>query len=88
MADNPEQERHRLSELYTQMSEGELREIADDAVDLTDIARQVLLEEIGRRGLDIRLAESMAVRRFESRDMVTLRQVPRLAGSMACKGNT
>jgi hypothetical protein len=38
MADTREQERQRLSELYAQMSEGELREIADDAVDLTDIA--------------------------------------------------
>jgi hypothetical protein len=74
MADTPEQERHRLSELYAQMSDGELREIADDADDLTDVARQVLVEETGKRGLDIRLSESMAVRSFESRDMVNVRQ--------------
>ncbi len=86
MADTPEQERQRLSELYAQMSEGELREIADDAVDLTDIARQVLMEEIGKRGLDIRLAESVAVSSFESRDMVTLRQFRDLPEALLAKG--
>jgi hypothetical protein len=68
------------------MSEGELREIADDAVDLTDIARQVLVEEIGKRGLDIRLAESMAVRSFESRDMATVRQFRDLPEALLAKG--
>ena len=86
MADTPEQERHRLSELYAQMTEGELREIADDALDLTDIARQVLGEEIGKRGLDIRLAESMVVSSFESRDMVTVRQFCDLPEALLAKG--
>ena len=86
MAETPEQERHRLGELYAQMSEGELREIADDAVDLTDTARQVLVEEIGKRGLDIRLAEAMAVRTFESRDMVTVRQFRDLPEALLAKG--
>lgn len=86
MAETPDQERHRLSELYAHMSDGELREIADDAVDLTDIARQVLGEEIGKRGLDIRLAESPAVTAFESRDMVTLRQFRDLPQALLAKG--
>jgi hypothetical protein len=86
MADTPEQERQRLSELYAQMSEGELREIADDTVDLTDTARQVLVEEIGKRGLDIPLAEAMAGRTFESRDMVTVRQFRDLPEALLAKG--
>jgi Putative prokaryotic signal transducing protein len=86
MAESPEQERNRLSELYARMSEGAIRELAADAVDLTDIARQVLAEEIGKRGLDIRLLESMAVRSFESRDMVTVRQFRDLPEALLAKG--
>ena len=85
MADTREQERQRLSELYAQMSEGELREIADDAVD-PDIASQVLMEEIGKRGLDIGLAKSVTVTSLESRDMVTLRQFRYLPEALLAKG--
>jgi hypothetical protein len=86
MADTREQERQRLSELYAQMSEGELREIADDAVDLTDIARQVLMGEIGKRGLDIGLAKSEPDCSLESRDMVTVRQFRYLPEALLAKG--
>ncbi|HZQ18062.1 MAG TPA: DUF2007 domain-containing protein [Terriglobales bacterium] len=86
MADSSEQERQRLSELYARMSEGELREIANDAVSLTDIARQVLLEEIEKRGLDTPLPESGAVRRFEARDMVTVLQFRDLPEALLAKG--
>jgi hypothetical protein len=86
MADTREQERQRLSELYAQMSEGELREIADDAVDLTDIARQVLMGEIGKRGLDIGLAKSEPDSSLESRDMVTVRQFRYLPEALLAKG--
>ena len=86
MADTPEQEQRRLSELYGHMTEGELREIAGDAVDLTDMARQLLIEEIGKRGLDIRLAEAEAVSIFEARDMVTLRQFRDLPEALLAKG--
>ena len=86
MADNPEQESNRLSKLYAEMSEGELREIAENAFNLTDIARQALLEEVGKRRLDIHLAESPGASGFESRDMVTLRQFRDLPEALLAKG--
>jgi len=45
----------RLSEAYAAMNEGELQAVADDAYELTDIAKQVLQAEISRRGLAIEL---------------------------------
>ena len=52
MAQNPEQERHRLMDVYSRMADGELQEIAKDEASLTDVARQVLHDEMARRGLD------------------------------------
>jgi DNA-directed RNA polymerase subunit M/transcription elongation factor TFIIS len=43
----------RLSETYVAMTDEELQAVADDAYELTDIARQVLQAEISRRGLPI-----------------------------------
>lgn len=86
MDTSPEQERQRLRKLYGQMSEGELREVADDAVDLTDIARQVLAEEIGTRGLDIHLADPVEVPSYESRELVTIRQFRDLPEALLAKG--
>ena len=47
----------RLEELYRQMSDDELRVVADEAYELTDVAREVLQREISSRGMDIALAE-------------------------------
>lgn len=52
---NPAAEWQRLEEVYRQKEDAELELIADEAYDLTDIARQVLEREIGSRGLKIRL---------------------------------
>jgi Zn ribbon nucleic-acid-binding protein len=41
-----------LSENYRQMSDGELLELAEKPEDLTEVARQVLHDEMRRRGLD------------------------------------
>jgi hypothetical protein len=86
MAGSFEQERQRLNALYAHMSEGELREIANNAASLTDIARQALLEEMGKRGLEIPLPESVAVRRFETRDMVAVRQFRDLPEALLARG--
>jgi len=53
-----ERERKRVAERYAQMSEGELREVAKDALSLTDTARQALSAEIERRRLDISLEDA------------------------------
>jgi predicted RNA-binding Zn-ribbon protein involved in translation (DUF1610 family) len=52
--DSPE-EWLRLKELYASMNEGELEVVANEAYDLTDIARPLLKDEIARRGLKIAL---------------------------------
>jgi DNA-directed RNA polymerase subunit M/transcription elongation factor TFIIS len=45
----------RLEELYRSKSDDELEVVADDAYELTDIARQILEREIATRGLKIEL---------------------------------
>ena len=52
--DSGEEER-RLQAQYAQMDDDELRVVADDGYDLTEIARRVLQSEICRRRLDIKL---------------------------------
>ena len=50
---DPEQERQRLTELYSGMTPEELENVADDAASLTDVARETLRTELSRRGLAI-----------------------------------
>jgi hypothetical protein len=50
MATDPERER--LMDVYSRMADGEIEEIAADEASLTGVARQVLHDEIARRGLD------------------------------------
>lgn len=52
MATDPERERRRLMDVYSRMADGEIQEIAEDEVSLTCVARQVLYDELARRGLD------------------------------------
>lgn len=52
---DPNREWRQLSEEYAAMTEDELQAVADDAYELTDIARQVLQAELSRRGLPIEL---------------------------------
>jgi hypothetical protein len=49
------EEWRRLREFYAQMNEGELEVVANEAYDLTDVARPLLKDEISRRGLKIPL---------------------------------
>ncbi len=55
---DPGTEWRRLAETYSQMSEEELQVVADEAYELTDIARDVLQSEIRNRGLSIALREA------------------------------
>jgi hypothetical protein len=54
---DPSEQWRRLKETYSIMSEDELQAIADEAYDLTDIAKQALQFEISGRGLTIRLQD-------------------------------
>lgn len=51
------------------MSENELRELAAEAFDLTDAARQLLAAEIARRALNIQLKETPSVEVWEHREI-------------------
>ena len=55
MPNDREQEKRRLEAHYSAMTEGELREIADEAASLSDDAVQALQQEIARRDLEISL---------------------------------
>ncbi|HEY6248992.1 MAG TPA: hypothetical protein VI685_03470, partial [Candidatus Angelobacter sp.] len=57
MATDPERERRRLMDVYSRMADGEIQEIAKDEASLTSVARQVLNDEIARRGLDHLLSD-------------------------------
>jgi hypothetical protein len=48
---NPNDERHRLTELYAGMTDGELQKLASEEASLTDTAREILEDELDHRGL-------------------------------------
>ncbi|HEV2395421.1 MAG TPA: DUF2007 domain-containing protein [Candidatus Sulfotelmatobacter sp.] len=54
---DPEQERQRLAEFYAGQHDGELAKVAREAYDLTDLAREVLRNEILKRGLNLKFVE-------------------------------
>lgn len=51
MLDNPEKEWRRLTELYADMYDEQLQELAADFGNLTEMAQQVLRDEMKKRGL-------------------------------------
>jgi hypothetical protein len=57
---DPEKERRRLRQLYAGMVDGELEEIAQDAVSLSDVARKALQAELARRRPEIALPDPIA----------------------------
>ena len=52
---DPNREWRQLSETYAAMTDDELQAVADEAYELTDVARQALQTEITRRGLPVEL---------------------------------
>jgi hypothetical protein len=52
MQDDPQRYWRDLTEHYGQMSDGELLELGESRGDLTEVAQQVLRDEMKRRGLD------------------------------------
>jgi hypothetical protein len=51
MAIDPAQERKRLMDVYSHMTDGELQELSEDTASLTGLASQVLNDELASRGL-------------------------------------
>ena len=84
---DPEQERRRLREFYSQMTEGELEKVAIDAAALTDVARQVLEDEINRRGLQGRVENlPTGTDEIDLRKLVTVRKFRDLPEALLAKG--
>jgi hypothetical protein len=54
---DPEQEKRRVTEFYSQQMDGELEKVAGQAYELTDTAREALRAELAKRGLTPRLVE-------------------------------
>jgi hypothetical protein len=58
---DPEQERRRLAEFYSHQMDGELEQVAGQAYELTNVAREALQAEISRRGLVAELVDLLPV---------------------------
>jgi hypothetical protein len=83
---DPEQERQRLTELYAQMSEGELLKVCDKPLSLSEVARQVLRFEFERRGLDSALLDSEpATDSVEYRELTMIRRYRDLPEALLAK---
>ncbi len=87
---DPEQERRRLQEYYSRLTDGELERLSADASDLTDTARQSLTQEKLRRGhigADIQSYESgESTEQPEFRRLQTIRQFRDLPEALLAKG--
>lgn len=73
---DPAKERARLSELYASKTNEELAEVASQSHELTDVAEEVLRNEIARRQLSsaqIEPRDTANEENLEFRDLVTIR---------------
>ena len=86
MAD-PQEKRNQVAQLYSSMSDAELRKLADEAWSLTDIGKDALRAELVRRGLEFELVTSAtATPQVQSSSLVTLRQYRDLSEALLAKG--
>jgi len=83
---DPERERQRLTELYAQMSVGELQQLFDDADSLTEVAGLVLRSEMERRGLDTKPSET-STDVAEHQELVTIGKYRDLPEALLAKGS-
>ncbi len=86
---DPEKERARLAENYSGKTDGELAEVAEHSSGLTDIAREMLRDELGRRRLSAQPLEQLDVARqdeLEFRRLVTIRAFWGLLEAQLAKG--
>jgi hypothetical protein len=78
MAIDPVQERQRLMDVYSHMTDGELQELAEDKASLTALASQVLDDEMARRELSPLQPDPSQLDPDETalQPMVTIRSFP------------
>src|ERR1022692_1625336 len=83
----PEQERARLTGVYSGMSDAELERLAARGFELGEEAHQALESEIARRGLNIAIAPPPGVDVYELSNAVTLRKFRDLPEALLAKGS-
>jgi hypothetical protein len=86
----PPDESARLQGLYSNMTDGELEEIAADSGSLTDLARAALAKEFERRNLTIPASDAHAnftKPKIEFQDLVTIRRFRNLHEALLAKGS-
>ena len=89
---DPAQESRRLAEVYSAQSDGELEQVAAQAFDLTDVAREALRAELSKRGLYVgQLDEPRGSNQADSneaefRDLVPIRAFWNLLEAELAKG--
>jgi hypothetical protein len=72
---DPERERLRLSEVYSEMTEEQLEELAAEWESLTGVAQLALKQEVERRGLQLELEEQRVPGEAEfAGELVTIRE--------------
>ena len=87
MSSDLEQERRRLTQLYSEMTLEELGHVVDDSAALTDVARDILKTELARRGLAAEIDEAPADEYvFEERNLVSIRRFRDLHEALVAKG--
>jgi hypothetical protein len=86
MEENAQDEKQRLVKLYDELTDARLQEIADEAPGLTEAARSALADVIARRGLGIRLADSIPFDEVEWQELVTIRRFRDLPEALVAKG--
>ena len=82
-----ERERRRLKSYYASLTEGELRQLASDTASLTDVAREVLQQELSSRVLEAQPTQSPAPSdEVEFQDLVTIEKFRDLPAALLAKG--
>ena len=85
---DPQRERGRLSEIYAGKTDEELQQVDTQSDELTDIAQDVLREELARRGLpqNFEQPNEAGQNELEFRDLVTIRAFWGLLEAQLAKG--
>jgi hypothetical protein len=85
---DPDQERHRLAEVYAHQTDGELEQVAAQMSDLTELAREALRAELTRRDLYVgQLDEPAGEIGLDFRELVTVRSFWNLLEAEMAKGS-
>lgn len=83
----PEQERLRMTGVYSAMSDEELGQVAASGDDFSDAAREAFQAEVAKRGLKLEIAPPHGEDIVEFEEAVTLRQFLDLPEALLAKGS-